>query len=241
MEPLLIAPTPTFARDLMSRRIHEQAKKSPPPLQILEAGCGREWNIDIDGIDVRMTGIDLDEEAIAYRRDVVGDLDEAIHGDLRTVPLRKSFYDVVFSAFVLEHIKGAESVLDGMVAALRPGGILILRIPDKHGVFGFLARLLPFWTHVLYKRLAEGNRMAGKAGHPPYPVVYDDVVSRRGLRDYVDRHGLVLLDEVGTNPHIIGMGRLAPVGMFVQRLIARLSFGRLAGTHSNLTVVIQKP
>ena len=225
----------------MSRRIAEQAAQSSPPLEILEAGCGREWNIDIDGLDVRMTGIDLDEDAIAYRRDVVRDLDEAIHGDLRSVALRKDFYDVVFSAFVLEHIDGAESVLDGMVAALRKGGILILRIPDKHAVFGFLARLLPFWTHVLYKRMAEGNKMAGKPGHAPYPVVYDEVVSLKGLRDYVDRHGLVMLDEVGTNPHIIGMGRLAPVGMFVQRLIARLSFGRLSGTHSNLTVVIRKP
>ena len=97
MEQLLIAPTKTYARELLSPRIAEQAP-TDRPLEILEAGCGREWNIDIDGVDVRMTGIDLDEEALAYRRDVVGDLDEAIHGDLRAVGLRRDFYDVVYSA-----------------------------------------------------------------------------------------------------------------------------------------------
>lgn len=241
MSDFQIATGATYARDLMSRRIAEQAARSTPPLEILEAGCGRQWNLDLDGLDVRMTGIDLDEDAIAYRRDVVSDLDEAIHGDLRSVDLRKDFYDVVFSAFVLEHIAGAESVIDGMVAALRKGGILILRVPDKHTVFGFLARLLPFWTHVLFKRLVEGNKMAGKPGHAPYRVVYDDVVSHEGLRRYVKQRELVLVDEVGTNPHVNGMGRLAPLARVVYRLIGRLSFGRLAGTHSNLTVIIRKP
>jgi SAM-dependent methyltransferase len=188
-----------------------------------------------------MTGIDLDAKALAYRREVVGDLDEAIVGDLREVDLKEGSYDVVFSAFVLEHIEGAESVLDGMVDALRPGGLLVLRVPDGDAVYAYLARLLPHWTHVLYKRIAQRDPMAGKPGHPPYRVVYDDLISRAAFRDYITRRGLVLVDEVGTNPHIDNLGRLGPIGMFVQKLIARLSFGRLAGTHSNLTLVITKP
>jgi SAM-dependent methyltransferase len=189
MKPAVIAPTPAYGRDLLSRRIAEQAEVGSPPLEILEAGCGRTWNIDIDGLDVQITGIDLDATALAHRRDVVGDLDIAIHGDLRTVDLPKDSYDVVFSAFVLEHVAGAESVLEELTDALRPGGILILRIPDKHSVWGFLARFLPFWTHVLYKRVVERYALAGKPGHPPYRVVYDDVVSLKGVRQFVERRG----------------------------------------------------
>ena len=31
---------------------------------------------------------------------------------------------------------------------------------------------------------------AGKPGHPPYRVVYDDVISRPGFRRFVERHDL---------------------------------------------------
>jgi len=174
---------------------------------ILEAGCGRKWNIALADVPFRLTGIDLDADALAYRTNVVGDLDEAIVGDLREVELTQHRYDVVFSAFVLEHIRGAESVLDSMVDALKPGGLLVLRVPDGKAVYAFLARLLPFWTHVLYKRIADHDKLAGKPGHPPYRVVYDPIVSREGFRRYIDRKRLTLLDEVGTNPHLDGMGR----------------------------------
>ena len=117
---------------------------------------------------------------------------------------------------------------------------MVLRVPDGKAVYAFLARLLPFWTHVLYKRIADHDKLAGKPGHPPYRVVYDPIVSREGFRRYIDRKRLTLLDEVGTNPHLDGMGRLAPLGRAGQRAIAWLSRGRLAGSHSNLTLVMVK-
>ncbi len=241
MDPLPITTEREIAGHLLSRWMADQATRTGPPLRVLDVGCGRKWGVDVSRIDVRITGIDLDEDALAHRRDAVGDLDEAIHGDVRSAPLIKGAYDIAYSSFVLEHVADAESVLDGMLDALHGDGLLILRIPDKHTVFGFLSRMLPFWVHVLWKRWVEGNKNAGRPGHDPYPVVYDDVVSRKGLHDYARRHGLQLLDEAGSNPHIAAMGRLAPAGMAVQRLMAMLSFGRLAGTHNNLTVVIRKP
>ena len=68
------------------------------------------------------------------------DLSETIVGDLRTVALPAASYDVAFSTFVLEHVTGAEQVLDRMVAAIRPGGLLLVRIPDRDSVFGFITR-----------------------------------------------------------------------------------------------------
>ncbi len=241
MPPLQIAPNQPYGRARIAERIRAHAQAHDNHLDLLEAGCGREWNIDVGGIDVRMTGIDLDAKALSYRRDEVGDLDEAIVGDLREVELPAEGYDVVFSAFVLEHIAGAQDVLDKMVAAVRPGGLLILRVPDGAAVYAFLARTLPHWTHVLYKRISEHDPMAGKPGHPPYVVVYDPIVTREGLRRYFESHGLEVLDEFGTNPHITKLGRLAPVGMGVQRSIASLSRGRLDGSHSNLTYIIRVP
>ena len=33
-------------------------------LQILEAGCGRKWPIDLSGVRYRLTGVDLDAKAL---------------------------------------------------------------------------------------------------------------------------------------------------------------------------------
>jgi len=240
MDSLRIAPSPTYAREMIGARILEHAAQIGGEIEILEAGCGRNWNIDLGGISYRITGIDVDAEALRYREEIVNDLDVAIVGDLRTVDFQKGSFDVVFSAFVLEHISGAAQVLDRMVDALKPGGLLILRTPDGKSVYAFLARLLPFWTHVLYKRIADHDKLAGKPGHPPYRVVYDDIVAREGFRNYFDRSGLTLIEEVGTNPHLYNIGRLAPIGWAAQRTIAWLSRGRLSGTHSNLTLVAMK-
>src|SRR4051812_34019938 len=72
------------------------------PLEILEAGCGRAWTLDLAGVNYRLTGVDLDEHALQSRVEEVGDLDDAIVGDL-TVPgtIPGARYDVVFSSFVL--------------------------------------------------------------------------------------------------------------------------------------------
>jgi SAM-dependent methyltransferase len=240
MKLITIAPHATYARDLIASLIRAQAVGRQGTLQILEAGCGRKWNIDLEGLDYRLTGIDQDAEALRYRKEVVGDLDEGIVADLRTVELQTGSYDVAFSAFVLEHISGAEQVLDRLVEALRPGGILILRVPDGDSVYAFLARLLPFQLHVWYKGWTEHDKDAGKTGHPPYPVVYDPIVSRQELHKYPGRRGLTLVAEVGTNPHIDHLRRLAPVVRWGQHAFARLSQGRLVGTHSNLTLVYIK-
>ena len=66
-------------------------------LRVLDAGCGRMWNWDLGDVDMHLTGIDEDAEALRLRVEVKKDLDEAIVGDLRTVPLDDEAYDLVHS------------------------------------------------------------------------------------------------------------------------------------------------
>src|SRR5262245_31801626 len=103
-------------------------------LQILEAGCGRRWHCQLDGVDYELTGLDLDEAALVARQADQADLTHAIVGDLRTAELEPGKYDVIYNACVLEHIQGAEMVLDNFVRWLRPGGLIIIRVPDRDSV-----------------------------------------------------------------------------------------------------------
>jgi SAM-dependent methyltransferase len=114
---------------LIARRIRGIA--GDEELQILEAGCGRKWPIDLSGARYRLTGVDLDAKALEARKNEVRDLHEAIVGDLCSIDFPRAHFDVIYSAFVLEHIKGAEEVLEKLVLWLKPGGLLILQVPDR--------------------------------------------------------------------------------------------------------------
>jgi hypothetical protein len=142
---------------------------------------------------------------------------------------------------VLEHISNAEIVLGNFARWLSPGGILIVRIPDRQSVYGCLSRLTPFWLHVFYKRFIEGRKTAGKPGHDPFPVVYDDVVSRQGIHDWCNARGLTIHEEIGWSYPLSRSGFVLSVIAGVMRLVEMLSLGRLTAGHINLAYVIEKP
>lgn len=211
------------------------------PLTILEAGCGRRWALELEGVDYRLVGVDINAASMKLRQSVVGDLDEAIVGDLRTVPLEAGRYDVVFCSFVLEHVEDAELVLSRLVSALKPAGLLLLRIPDRDAVYGWLARHTPHRSHVWYKRVIRGSKHAGSPGHGPFPVVYDSIVSWRELQEYCAEHGLTIVDAMSTNGHLAffprGVRQLINLGFHA---IATTSRGRLTADHANLALVIRR-
>ena len=210
--------------------------------RVLEAGCGQAWVLTPRSDAVHITGVDTDGEALRIRREVKGDLDEEILGDLRTVELPAESFDVIYCSYVLEHVAGAEAVLDRFLASLRPGGRLIVRMPDGTSVYGFLVRHSPHRLHVLYKRYVERKPDAGKPGHAPYPTVYDDVVTLRGLRNWADRHELEVQHEFGTNMYLRMFGRLRPVVDAALRAVAKLSRGQLSASHNNnICLIIRKP
>ena len=202
-------------------------------LNIIEAGCGRRWPYEIDGINFKLTGIDLDEDALKIRKNKLNDLDITILGDLRSVELAESSYDVIYSAFVLEHIDGAQVVLDNFLRWLRPGGLMILKFPDRDSVYGFITRITPFWFHVFYKKYIMRRQNAGKPGFPPYPTYHNKIISRRAFLEFAKENNLSILEEIGT-------GRLPRFQMLITRILDGLSFGKLSSSHIDLLYVLEK-
>ncbi|KAA8966023.1 methyltransferase domain-containing protein [Mycobacterium sp.] len=211
------------------------------PLEILEAGCGRSWPLDLAGIDYRLTGIDIDADALQSRVDTVGDMHETIIGDLSARgTIAPGRYDVIYSSFVLEHICDAESALLFMLDGLKPGGLLVLRIPDGKSVYGWTAKHTPLAIHVAYYRYFLGYADAGRPGHAPYPTYYAPLISREGIRDFCARNGCSILEERGHTYYVRGSGLRARILRAYVKAVWALSFGALAWRHNNLTYVIRK-
>ena len=216
------------------------ARRDGEAIRVLEAGCGKRWVLTPNRDEVHITGVDADAEALRIRRDVRGDLDDEILGDLRTVELPAASFDVVYCSYVLEHVAGAEGVLDRFDTSLRPGGRLIIRVPDGDSVYGFVTKHSPHGLHVLYKRYIERNKNAGKPGHAPYPTVYDQVVTLRGLRDWAARNGFTVLEEYGTNSYLRYFGPFRRVVDLALHGVAAASHGRLSAGHNNICLIMEK-
>lgn len=217
---------------LFETSIKEKAR-SVGKLEILEAGCGRRWPINLADIEYTLTGIDLDRTALEKRKTIQKDLDEIILGDLRKVDLPEGRYDVIYNSFVLEHIMGAEKVLWNFVQWLKPNGLMILRFPDRDSVYGFFARISPFWFHVGYKKYIYGDKNAGKPGYGPYPTFYDSVISRTGMRAFCELAGLTIKSEYGIE-------RLSGIQQLCSQLVEVASFGHLDSKHINLGYILEK-
>lgn len=227
-------------RKVMAGHIRQHARDGET-LEILEAGCGTTWGLDIAEVDYRLTGVDLDPVALEHRLKIHKDLDDAVCGDLRTLTLPENRYDVIFNSYVLEHVPGAEAVLRNFAKWLKPGGILILVIPNRDSVQGFVTRITPMWFHVMFSKYVQGNKFAGKPGYAPYPTFYDKVVSRRGVHEFCSLHGLSIDEE-----YSVGHGQRNQkwlVYVVTRALVWTmhwLSLGSLGADNANMIFVIRK-
>jgi SAM-dependent methyltransferase len=212
------------------------------PISLLQAGCLaplRELGIgDLTegGFEISVTAVD-DENPLARRvlRETQSAYDDVITGDLRTVPIPQRNYDVVYCALLLERVHHVELVLDRLVSALKPGGLLLLRTGDRYSSAALLDRLLPAPARtIIWSRFRPG--IPG-----PFAPVYEKAVSDTGIASYALLRGLVIAARSAelTRPDL-------PAGLsssmrITCAAISWLTRGRYTDSHDELLYVIRKP
>ncbi len=241
-----------LVRDLFAQPVHDYLFQAlGRPLTVLRAGrqtpieeLGLE-KLRASGYKVSVTTVDEGDPgapgALGIRGALAGGTDDAlvsggpvILGDLRSVSLPPRSFDVVHCGFLLDRIPHAALVLDRFSAALRPGGLLLLRIRDRDCAAAALDRLTPEpLRRILWARLH-----AGQPG--PFPAIYDPVSSARGMQAYAAAHGLVIIRRE-TARTAEPPGQLTGAVTAARALIAWLSRGRLTDEHDELLYVIRKP
>src|SRR5215472_1806360 len=207
---------------------------------ILEAGC---TTADDDlgvgelrgaGADIVVSLIDDDRPVTSAALGADQNLADCVQADLRTVPLPPRSQDIVLCALLLQRIQNAELVLDRLVAAIKPGGLLLLHFGDRDSAAGFLDRVLPSAA----RRVVWRRRRPGQPG--PYPAVYERVSSARGVQAYALMRELVIAER-RTLGGLEGTLTGPPGYLAAQKLIAWLSRGRLTAAHEELLYVLRKP
>jgi Methyltransferase domain len=222
-----------YIRDYVTGRAGQQ-------VMILQAGCttadgdpgAGAWRAADAGMVVSL--IDDDQPVTRAAVSMYQSLAECVQSDLRTVPLPQRSQDIVVCPLLLQRIEHAELVLDRLVTAIKPGGLLLLRFRDRDSAAGFLDRVLP----VVARRAIWRKRHPGQPG--PYPAVYERLSSARGVQAYALMRGLVIAERQPLGGLAGAMA--GPFGFLAaQKLIARLSRGRLTDAHEDLLYVLRKP
>jgi SAM-dependent methyltransferase/ribosomal protein S27AE len=108
------------------------ARYFPDAASLLEIGCGtgivlqkiadmKPWR--------RLVGAELHPTGLREARRVLGGLVELVQMDARRIPARDAF-DVIGAFDVIEHISDDEHVLTSMRETVRPGGGVVLAVPQ---------------------------------------------------------------------------------------------------------------
>ena len=207
------------------------------PVVVLQAGSVTplaELGLDKlreNGFEINVVTVEVDRPCV----DTAGPGGDVRVGDLRTIPLPPRGFDIVHCSLLLDRIKHVALVLDRLGAALRPGGILLLRIRDRDCAAGFLDRKLPGWARrALWTRLYPGRP-------GPFPAVYEPTASARGIAAYMLMRGMVIdrrraVRTLPAEPH-----RLSRSVSAVRTIVALSSRGRLTDDHDEVVFVIRKP
>lgn len=148
----------------------------PPGSAVLDIGCRDGGLRRFLPQDIRYQGMDIAPD-FAGPDILIRDISEGL-------PFADASFDHVFCIEVLEHVPGPWAALTEIHRALRPGGVLVLSVPNPYHVKELIWNLLRIpdrqghiygWTRQTMTKLGEMNgfRLDGFGGtylHPPIPM-----------------------------------------------------------------------
>ena len=135
------------------------------PRRVLDAGCGYSIHLELPD-HVELTGLDISPQVLEKHEG----LDAKIVGDVETYPLPGATYDVVLCWNVLEHLPHPRVAVANLAQTLKPGGLLIVGVPNMWSLKGLVTKLTPHRFHVWVYRRILGHDEAGTPEFGPYPT-----------------------------------------------------------------------
>lgn len=228
-----------------TRRIFDEAvdaamaARGGAPIDVaLDIGCGRQSNIVFPGARY-LIGTDVDLEGLDENRTV----DEVVAADIGTADLPPESVDAISCVYVLEHVEHPDRAFAKMARALRPGGVMVIAVPNVAAPKARITRMTPLWFHrFVYERLLD--RRDPNTGHP-FETVLDDSIRPDRLENLAAVCGLRVVRrhdfednkqrQLRTKFHLTG----APWTV-VRGLVRLVTFGRVDAELSDTVMTFQR-
>lgn len=157
-------------------------------LTVVELGCGQQSNFVFEGA-VRVIGVDVDEPALA-RNTTVTDPVLLSANDLELAP---ASVDAISSIFTLEHVQEPDIVFGTLARALRPGGVLVIAVPQVRSPKALLTKFTPHAFHKWFYHHVLGR--SPDIHGTPFETVLDPALAPERLRRLASALGLEVIAE----------------------------------------------
>ncbi len=204
--------------------VNQIADKTKNPIAILEAGCGRfkHWHYPAGAV---VTGLDISETQLEQNNHI----QEKFLGDVQTWQTDAQ-WDVVISVYVLEHVKNPQQAVTNMMSWTKPGGLLVLAVPNALSLKGLVTKMTPFGFHEWFYRYIY------RRPHSIFPTEMDWSITPANLRSQLtgnvilmERYSEEELNKVFNVPYKMMLG-----------LLRLFSLGRWKPGNSNYLLVVRK-
>ncbi|MFC1710094.1 class I SAM-dependent methyltransferase [Patescibacteria group bacterium] len=181
----------------------KQAKKAKI---ILDIGCGEGTRLSKVVGNSKAYGIDISRVAIKKAKDSYPKIN-FIRGDVEKLPYKDEMFDLVYSAFVLEHLDDPEKVLNEAIRVTKNKGVIVLVAPNYGAPSRIsppnnnsrLAKLIGGFAKDIFDIISNGDKLNWNEVDPikdtkAYKIDYD-VVSEPylgSLRRFLKHKGMSL-------------------------------------------------
>lgn len=132
----------------------------------LHLGAGRDTHRISERISVsgsgRIVALDIDRTTLTEH----GTCNRVV-GQGQQLPFVDDSFDLVFSEYVFEHLEDPACVLAEIDRVVRPGGEVIILVPNPAHYYAKVATVTPFWFHILYLTL-QGESDVKRDHYPTY-------------------------------------------------------------------------
>lgn len=120
--------------------------------RVLEVGCGTASDsIALARLGAECYVLDFSSRAMQICGFLMQQKDAILHrclGECRSLPFYKSSFDLVFSAGLVEHFKEPSLVIKEQVRVIKPGGYLLVDVPQRFNWYALSKRIRMFMkTH----------------------------------------------------------------------------------------------
>ncbi len=175
-------------REILDQAINAaMSARGGAPIEVaLDVGCGRQSNVVFPGAR-QVVGTDLDIEGLRMNTTV----DAAVEADIVAADIPEASVDAIACIYVLEHVAHPDQVFAKFARALRPGGVLVIAVPNVAAPKAKITRITPLWFHTFVYRQLLGRRDPDHG--MPFATVLDPSIRPDRLENLASICGLDVL------------------------------------------------
>lgn len=228
-------------KEVVQRLLDEHAATLGHAARVLEAGCGSSSRFRLPEGAV-LDGVDI--SARQLERNTA--LTERIQADLQAVELPEGRYDLVICWDVLEHLERPAAAVERLLRAVRPGGLVLLAMPNYHSLEAKITKWTPLWVHTAFYRVVSGRAEAGHDDVGPFTTFLRRETSLPALEAQAAAAGFeVVHRSLYARGHADRLKARSKAAYAAYRGVGRagqlLTLGKLEPRNSSALLVLRRP